>query len=309
MTLAKLLLVSATALSLTAATAGRALADGDDAAGGDPAAAPADPNGGAPAAAPTPPPGEGAAAEGWTQEIISRPLTLPKGMMSGELSLDIAHISVTILTTTASATGESLGLGAAYGVSDKLEVGVNYHLTLNDGADHSMGGGSSFEAKGPLAIHGAYGLMHGKLSLDADAAFIYDLLAKSADINLGANVRYMVTPQLAVISPGYQLKLGIVRDDPAGTGMVAKPMSLTLPVGVAFQANKQIYAYVLTNLANIKIADSANAFIFSDRTPLALGAFFSPSNKLDVGAQLDFVDLAHAGDFWAISLMARLYKM
>ena len=76
-----------------------------------------------------------------------RPLTLNAGMLRLQGDLGILRISFTepITGTTSSSTGVGLTIGAGYGVSDQIEVGGSYGLSLKD-----------FEAKGPLTLYGAY---------------------------------------------------------------------------------------------------------------------------------------------------------
>jgi hypothetical protein len=48
----------------------------------------------------------------------------------------------------------------------------------------------------------------------------------------------------------------------------------------------------------------------ADYIPLEIGAFYSPSNKMDIGAAIEFPDVKNsAGDFYAIFLTARLFKL
>jgi hypothetical protein len=94
----------------------------------------------------------------------------------------------------------------------------------------------------------------------------------------------------------YQLQLGL-----AGGAAIA----IELPVGIAFQATPNVYTFASINIANIKIHDTVNAFMFADFIPIALGGFYS-MDKLDIGAVFSD-DLEHAGDHLAFSLTARYF--
>ncbi|HTJ47451.1 MAG TPA: hypothetical protein VL463_35375 [Kofleriaceae bacterium] len=225
---------------------------------------------------------------GWPMAIIDRPLTLKASMIGAQAQLGIAHVDLGML---GSSTSEGLNVGADYGVSDVLQIGASYGLTLNE-----------FEAKGPVNAHLLYRLAHGKLKVAADAAFDYDLNSKNGGISLGAEVHYNLAPNVAVFTPGYQLNLGVIRD--MGDG----PITLAVPVGVALQANPNIYAWVSTQVASFSISNSANVYI-SDITPATIGAFYSASNKLDIGVAANFFDLQNASDLWAITVGARIFKM
>jgi hypothetical protein len=272
----------------------------------DPAAPPPDPNAAAPAA-----PAAGGSMMGWTDAVINRPLTMPKGKVGIYGDLDVARISVTVAGMTASATSEGLHAGFGYGVDDKLEIGAEYALSLHD-----------FEAKGPLTLYGAYSLYHeGKLTIGASADLVVDFngagaidpvtMQATSSTNLaleaGLGVRYMLTDKIAAftgspIAPGplgQHLHIGLNNSG---------PISIDLPVGVALQATPQLYAYIETNIAHIKLANSSNAIIFADDIPLTIGALFAASHNLDVGAFLNLPDLENSQfDVLVFGLQARYY--
>lgn len=215
------------------------------------------------------------------QEIILRPQTTPGGQITvgGDVSLGFDPTAI------------GLGLVGAYGVSDQLEVGVGYGLAIEP-----------FEAKGDLAVEAAYNIMEGDLSVAAQGTFGYSLLAEGlAPLTLGARVRFRLSDQMAVFSPGNHL-IVFLEGDP-------KPILFNLPVGFAFQATPNVYAFAGTNLAIIGLANAEgiDGFIFADFIPLALGAFFSPSNTMDLGATLDLGDLKADEMDLSVILHARLH--
>lgn len=231
-------------------------------------------------------PAAAAAATGmWPQEIINRPLTLNKGMIRAQA--DLAILNVVILTE--SAVGIGLGVGAGYGVSDKLEVGGSYAISLKE-----------FEAKGPLSAYGAFRLMDGKMKAAAGASITYDLAGESLGLGLGLAFQYNLNEKMALFTPGNQLAIGLDPETTAG---------LNLPVGFGFQATPNIFAAVQTNIGSIGIEPSGSAFLFADFIPLTVGAFYSPSNKMDIGASISTIDLPEIADFWAVLLTGRIYMM
>jgi hypothetical protein len=252
--------------------------------------------------------GGDAAMGAWGDQLISNPQTLPKGGLGVEGTLEIVNLSATDPTTgmsLGSATFELLGIGAGYGVSDKLTVGATYLVDLHDD-------GGSFPSddrwKGPLDIYGAFNVMHkDKLSVTAGADFGINLNnTDDKAINAGLSAKYMVAPKIAVYT-GNPLPIG-----PAGQHLSISlasngPITFAVPVGVALQATPKLFAFVDTTLARFSISNSANAFIFSDFIPLDIGALFRVGNNLDVGAIFSD-DLKNAGDAYAISLTARFYK-
>lgn len=221
------------------------------------------------------------------QEIINRPRTTPGGQLT--VGADVAFIKLGDLGN--GATLDVLGL---YGVNDKLEVGVDYAFALKE-----------FEAKGNLGIGIAYSLLaDDKLTVAADVATGFQIVDPSGiePISLGAEVQFKINDTLAVYTPGHQFTIGIAEE----TG---KGMSIDVPVGVGFQASPQIFAHVDTNLAFIALNDEAGTtgVIGADFFPLAVGAFFSPSNTMDFGASFGFIDLKADAGFFAIVGSARLH--
>lgn len=275
----------------------------------DPAAPPPDPNATPAVVAPA------GGAMGWSDAVIDRPLTMPKGKVGIYGDLDLLRISTSVtvggMTTTASATAEGLHAGFGYGVDDKLEIGAEYSFSLHD-----------FEIKGPLTLYGAYSLYHqGKLTIGGSADLVVDFNgqgavdpmtgAVSSSTNLaleaGLGVRYMLTDKIAVftgspIAPGplgQHLHIGLNNSG---------PVSIDLPVGLALQATPQLYAYLETNIAHIKLANTSNAIIFADVIPLTVGALFAASHNLDVGAFLDLPDLKNSQfDVLVLGVQARYY--
>ncbi len=224
------------------------------------------------------------------QEIIMRPLTTPAGQIT--VGGDVGFLIIPDVDM-----GIGLSLGGRYGVSDKIEAGASYGFSLKE-----------FEAKGSLTLEGAYNIMEGNLAVAANASFGYDVEGSGLEpLALGARVRFRLNDKMAVYSPGGQLSIALEEQivPPATTG--ATPITLGLPVGFQYQASPQINAFLQTSLANIKIADSANAFLFADFIPLSVGAFFSPSNTMDFGGSVSWIDLKEFSDILVISASARLH--
>jgi hypothetical protein len=227
--------------------------------------------------------------DAWPTAIIERPLTLNAGMVGAAADLSLAHISLGAL---GSGTSEGIGVAGDYGVNDQITIGAGYALSLHE-----------FEAKGPFDVHAFYRLAHGKLKAAAEAGFGYDLNSEDGDIHAGAHVAYDVAPTFAVYTGGDQLDLGVIRsmDAPA-------PITLAVPVGVEVQASPNAFLFAQTIVATFGLSNSDNVFI-SDITPAQVGVFYSPSNTLDIGIGATFLDLQHAGDFYAITATARVFKL
>ncbi len=252
--------------------------------------------------------------------INDRPLVLTKDRIEIHGSLPITVVTLPTLSGQSnSSTTAGLAFGATYGISDRVEVGGGYGISLHPG-----------DVKGALTLHGAYlALAAPTYDLAVGGAFIVhpieftdpasrmSFTTTYVAIQAGAWFRYRATPALTVFtglpalphpnislsrsgfsfSPmPYQLTIGLNNSGAAG---------LSLPVGVGFQAAPNFYAFAATNLANIKLANTANALIFADFIPVTLGGFYS-LKRFDVGAVFSD-DLRQPTDYFAFSIVGRYH--
>jgi len=249
--------------------------------------------------------------------INERPLVLPKGKLSAHGGLRVGALTLPNgAGGTTSTTSTGLALGVNYGASDSAEVGLDYTAGLSPGS-----------AKGPVALHGAYNAINGKLDLAVAAAFAIDFSGSTDPVTMqtttktsfalaiGAWARYRLSRKASVFTgvpalPNstvsltklafplpplpYQLAIGL-----NNTGTVA----LDLPVGVGYQATPKIYAFGLLDLAHIRIANTENAFLFKDFIPLSLGGFYA-LDKLDIGV-LFSDDLKQGTDYLRFDTVVR----
>lgn len=208
------------------------------------------------------PPATEEPASRYPRSVIDRPLTFPKGL---------AAVGVDVSTFTANSTfldPALIRILAGYGITDDLEIGFGHYAFATSDA----GKGSIDANIGYKLLRGAAG---GKLEVIARAQTGYSLAAEGMNpLQLGVHAQYNVTPKFAVYTPGQQLSFGL-------SGAV-KPITFSIPVGAAVQAAKTVWIQLDTTLANIKIKDSANAFIFADSTPLALTGIINVMPALDV---------------------------
>lgn len=293
-----------TTLAVIAWCAGPAAADGD----GKTAVATADGKTAVASAATdaAAPPGSGDPAAGTTtatatsepaapavrypRAVIERPLTLPAGvaMLGGDFTSN----------NDLSLMGGAPVIG--FGITDDLEVQVPYTFATRE-----------FEAKGSLNFDVGYKLLRGaadgKLEVIARARGGYNFLAKAANpLMVGVHVQYNLTDKLAVIS-GFpstqQLSIAL-----SGGDMDApKPIDLSLPLSVGYQATPLLYFQLDSKLARFNISNSSNAFIGKDTTPVALTAVYNVLHALDVQASIA-TDLSNApGDAVNFLVGARYY--
>lgn len=247
----------------------------------DPNAVPADPNGtpamGDPNAAP--------AAGKWPRSVILRPLTLPAGIFM--VGADIVNFTSSFFDPA------FIDVGVGYGINDDFEIGfVGYGFATSD------------VGKGDIAANLGYNIVRGGAGGKLDAAVRlsagYNLGTEGLDpLGLGLHARYRVNDKIAVYTPGDQLGIGL--EEP-------NPIAFDLPVGAAFQATPELYAYLQTNLLTIAIKDAGDStFIFADTTPIALGAIYNVMPALDVNVAIG-TDLSNSPfDPTSILIGARYY--
>jgi hypothetical protein len=257
------------------------------------------------AAAPTDPgdPGAGAATVAtatsepvapsarYPRAVIERPLTLPAGVAM--LGADLTS------NNDLSAMGGAPIIG--YGITDDLEVQVPYAFATRD-----------FEARGSLNIDVGYkllrGALDGKLEVIARARTGYNVLARAANpLMVGVHVQYNITDKLAVISgfPSTQ-QLSIALSD-GGVMGAPRPIDLSLPLSVGYQATPLLYFQLDTKLARLNLSNSANAFLFADTTPVALTAVYNVVHALDVQASIATDLSSSPGDAVSFLVGARYY--
>lgn len=226
------------------------------------------------------------AASRYPRTVFLRPLTLPAGLVMAGADF-IANKDFKSI------------LGApilGYGITDKLEVQVPYVFALRE-----------FEAKGILDVDAGFvllrGAVGGRLEVVARVRGGYNLLLEEArPLFIGAHAAFNLTDKIVLISgipSQQQFKITLSGD--------VKPIDFSLPIGIGVQVNPLLFLQLDTKLAQIKISDSANAFIGSDTTPVSLTATYNAIPRLDVLANV-FTDLSNTpGDSLLFLLGVRYY--
>jgi hypothetical protein len=226
----------------------------------------------------------------WTQEAIGRPLTMPQGSFLAGFNASVAPSGGELFETN------PVVLVAAVGVTDELELGVNYTFTL---ADFEPWGGLR-GGVGYAILRGAVG---GRLEVIARAETGYDFESDNlAPFTIGPQIQLNLTSQLAVVSPATWLNVALAETENEGQS----PIFLNLPVGVLYQATPQIFLQLDTLLASIEIADSTTTVFGADSVPLTLTAGFTPIRTIDLGITVAD-DLRDAGDTLALGVFFRFY--
>ncbi len=258
----------------------------------------------------------------WSSEIGNRPLITPKGKIEIHNGLPIFAQPTYDATTGArngTFTNEAIGVGATFGVIDRLEIGADAMQVL--GTTTNAIDGTSQPRPSAFSVSAAYSVLRGgpiDLVVDADFAFITTGAempgARSVNsiMGLGVGLRYRINNMFSLFTgrngaPTMPLPVDFFNDYQASIGLdVGQPITIHVPVGFAVQATPNIYASVALTLAGFRVNDPTSAgFIGVDAYPVSVGAYYS-TRAFDVGFQF-MDDLMHAGDTYAASLAFRYY--
>jgi hypothetical protein len=250
----------------------------------------------------------------WSRVLIDRPYTMSTGKVGAYAGYNIGKITIVNPldpTMSISGTFDGLGVGAGYGVTDKITVGGQY------GFGTGIVGDNEFAIdEGSLGLFGNFRIVHdGKLFITASADFDLDLCGSqdmdgcvlTKGINAGLGARYNLSPQMAVFTGapygpgpiGQHLSISLESDG---------PITFSLPVGFMYQATPELNVHLTTSLATIEIANSGNAFFGADFIPIGVGALYSINRNLDVVGMFNLPDAKEAGfDLYSVMFGARYY--
>lgn len=222
---------------------------------------------------------------GWPIEIIKRPPTLPSGMLRLQLdaSLRFFERGGGMMMQSETETDIGLAVGAGYGITNDFEIGAAYGFIADEG-----------DLEGQLSVYGEYKFLDGTVDVAGTGGLVYDLASESGALLLGAEVQFEIGDRFAIYTPGYQLAIGIFNDGDT-------PISLALPVGIRVQFTPQIFGFAQTTVATIGIKDSGDSSLLDD-VSLLVGAFYSVSNKLDLGAALSIPESDDIGFVFTLRL-------
>jgi hypothetical protein len=232
--------------------------------------------------------------ESYPEEYVNRPLTLVAGMVEGRAGVAYTKLTFTDpmsgMSTSFDATG--LRVEAGYGITDQIEAGLSTGLGIDP----------DFEWSESLGLYAMYlALDQEKLDVaarvDVPLSFV-DGTDTFSSFQLGAPLRYMVMPQLALYA-GHGL-LNIGTSDPSF-------VDLDLHIGAAYQVMPKLAVRLDTQPASIAISGDGNeTATYGDVIPVSLMGLYAVSNKIDAVLQLGFPDLEHAGDFLFIGAGANV---
>ena len=245
------------------------------------------------------------------EPLIARPLTLPRGTVEITVHGTYTNWAGNAVGTLSSIDGETLALGADFGVSDRVQLGLGVALPVNPGAAFgTVLGSAAFPVSTSVAVRADVGF---------ESFGINGTNTNTSHINryfggLGAAVKVPIGPTLAFVSGrtgavqfghfnnigtnGIGLYLGAsdftelasdVLVVSAGDNNSSNRVGINLPVGLLVQPDPHISFTLLSGYSaviNIPNSGSSAALHF---IPVGLEAVVAPAPRLDIGARF-FVD-------------------
>ena len=256
----------------------------------------------------------------WPLDFVNRPQNAAKGMI--EITPTAGFYRQTNATGDSS-TDTSINVAARYGISDKLELlfgfggtqfqgGVFEHGIILTGIEDGEEGSNRF--KGTIKFGVGLNLARGKFDAEVKAGLFYDPIFKNSALVAGVDAHYHISDKLWIGTPQNRpgLIFGLTNFEFGGMEIEdSKPIRISIPAAVAFQATPELAIQANTRLFDINLNDAAKGagddavtFFSTDEfggIPLDFDVVYALSHELDVIGNVNLVDLKNAGDFLVIS--------
>ncbi len=257
----------------------------------------------------------------WPLDFVNRPQNAAKGMFEVTPTAGFYRQTNSAGDPT---TDTSINVAARYGISDKLELlfgfggtqfqgGVFEHGIILTGIEDGEEGSNRF--KGTLKFGVGLNLAEGKFDAEVKAGLFYDPIFKNSAVVAGVDVRYHISDKLWIGTPQNRpnLVFGLTNFEFLGMEQEdSKPIRISIPAAVAFQATPELAFQANTRLFDINLNDAAKGgengdsvtFFSTDEfggIPLDFDVVYALDHNLDVIGNLNLVDLKNAGDFLVIA--------
>jgi hypothetical protein len=215
--------------------------------------------------------------DNWPLAYNDRPLTLAKGML--EIGGDTVRIN---LSSDAVAKPIAFLPSIYYGVNDKLSVGIAHPV---NGICISGEENGCAKVYNDVAIDALYGLMtKGTFLLTAHGGIPISSLSDPfvMGINLGVLGQLTVSKLAILFDP--RITVGITERDAGNKQFIG------VPVWFRYQVNPQLNPYLYTG-----IFGPTESFGDFYAIPIGVGVLYAVNNRLDVGGEFQFPNLAGKG--------------
>lgn len=208
--------------------------------------------------------------------MLDRPLTLSQGALEAGMRLSRVHLEFDIFGQTNSSSATAMMVSAAYGITDRVEIGASTILLLDPDIDWGE----------VLGVRGGF------LVLDTDHLAVASTIWAPVNlgdgdalrfIGLGADTRLAVTDRFALLFGHNLLTLGI-----GDFGFTL----LNLNIAATAQLIDMLAVRLDTSLASIAITgQTSETTTIVDAQHIGLSAILSPIDMLDVFVGLTIPDV------------------
>ena len=216
----------------------------------------------------------------WPLAIVERPILIPQGML--EIRGDTLRMNL-----SDGSAGDPIQLAPDfyYGIGKNLNIGI-----VHRDSGICLAGDACAKSYNDVGIDALLGFMNrGTLLL----AFRGGIRIPSFD-NLVSGLNAGLVTQLGAgkirIDFSPTLYLGVIGRSADNPGDAALKETISAPLHVWYQAQPQTAVFLRTGLEG-----PLSGFGDSFQVPIGLGAMFSVNNRLDVGGELVFSNLAGKG--------------
>jgi hypothetical protein len=204
-----------------------------------------------------------AVVDPYPQAVIDRPATLPVGTARATTGMSLYPRVIPPQTGAPTLEYDYFAsLAVAYGATDRLEIGLQGDIDLNDTGRSLLFGVVSV------------GVLRSKSTMvGASGTLAYGIEPRALTYaSLRASLRIKLGDRLALTSSEDQLVFE--RDG-------RSPIFLRLPIGVAYQVTPTVYASVSTRLASIELREPDLQLLFSGYEFVAFDLAVAPRRSLD----------------------------
>ncbi len=221
--------------------------------------------------------------------MLKRPLTLSKGALEADIRLSRVHLQFDLFDETISASATAMMVGAAYGITDRLEIGATTTLLIDPDIDWGE----------VLGVRGGF------LVLDTDQLAVASTIWVPVNlgdgdafrfIGLGADTRLALTDRFALLFGHNLLTLGI-----GDFGFTL----LNLNIAASIQLIDMLAVRLDTSLASIAITgQTSGTTTIADAQHIGLSAILSPIDMLDIFVGLTIPDVGDAVSLYFLTFGA-----
>jgi hypothetical protein len=247
------------------------------------------------------------------EPLIDRPATLPRGAVELTLSGNYSNWGGSTLGVTGSLSGGTLALGADFGTTDQVQLGVAAAFPIEPGAGFgSVLGSAAFAVERNVAVRLDAGFE--RIGINGNTGSITNDHTNRFFGGVGAAFKAPISPTLAFVSgqtgavrfgqftnvgtSGTGLYLGASGLSESSSDLLvvstgdnnsSTSVGINLPIGLLLQPDPRFAVTLLTGYSAVITVPSGGSTQALHYVPLGIEAVLSPAPALDLGVRF-FLD-------------------